>query len=124
MMKKCILIVIVAAAAFAVFADAAGAFEGRLLGRRAVWMAQTYSWHGSYYDPAWGCPVAVVVPPNAEFQTNYGWGVGNTRVTPIYQQFHRGYPGNFIGGGGGVMPAPAVPSDTTQMGSYYIRGPW
>jgi len=78
-MKKHIAFLLVAAAVFAVFADTAGAFEGRLLGRRSAWMAQTYSWHGSYYDPAWGCPVTVLVPPNAEFQTNYGWGIPASR---------------------------------------------
>ena len=123
-MKRLFCAAIIAVIGISLFAQTADAFEGGLLGRRAARISQTYSWHGSYYDAAWGCPVAVVVPPTAEYQTNYGWGVGNTRVTPIFKQFHRWYPGNIIGGGGTLMPAPAAPSDTTQMGAYYIRGPW
>src|SRR5688572_3064725 len=44
-------------------------------------------WHAGYYHTMWGRPVALVVPPTARYQTNYGWGIGNTRVTPIYPQF-------------------------------------
>ena len=123
-MKRTLCVLIIAVGGVCLIAETADAFEGRIFGRRAMWMSQTYSWHGSYADPAWGCPVSVVVPPTAEFQSHYGWGVGNTRVVPIYHQFHRGYPGTMVGGGGGIMPAPAAPSDTTQMGAYYIRGPW
>ena len=83
-------------------------------------------WHGSYYNVEWGAPVALVVPPTAEMQTNWGWGVTNTRVTPIWNQFQRGYPGPYSGGPGGMgfYPTPLIPSDTTQFGVYYVRGPW
>jgi len=86
--------------------------------------AQNLPWHNTYYDPAWGQPVALVVPPTAEMQTQYGWGVGGTRVTPIYHQFQRPYPGPYAGGGGPFSPTPYWPSDTTQFGVHYVRGPW
>ncbi|HTQ37756.1 MAG TPA: hypothetical protein VMJ32_01940 [Pirellulales bacterium] len=85
--------------------------------------AQVLPWHNGFYDPYWGEPIALVAPPNAEFQANYGWGVGGTRVAPIYHQFARPYPG--YGGAGGLFtPTPNNPSDTQQFGVYYIRGPW
>ena len=53
------------------------------------------SWSGAYADPTFGAPVALVVPPTAELQTHYGWGVGNTRITPNCPQFNRIYPGRW-----------------------------
>ncbi|HEY2761278.1 MAG TPA: hypothetical protein VGI75_11055 [Pirellulales bacterium] len=85
--------------------------------------AQYLPWHNGYYDPAWGEPYALVVPPTAEFQANYGWGVCGTRVSPIYHQFGRPFPG-FGVGGGAFRPTPLNPSDTQQFGVYYVRGPW
>jgi hypothetical protein len=85
--------------------------------------AQVLPWHNGYYDPYWGEPIALVVPPNAEFQANYGWGVGGTRVAPIYHQFGRPFPG-YGGAGGNFIPTPNWPSDTQQFGVYYVRGPW
>ena len=85
--------------------------------------AQYLPWHNGFYDPYWGEPIALVVPPNAEYQANYGWGVGGTRVAPIYHQFGRPFPG-YGGGYGGFVPTPNWPSDTQQFGVYYIRGPW
>jgi hypothetical protein len=82
-----------------------------------------YSWNAGYYDPAWGAPVALVVPPNVHLQTNWGWGVGNTRVTPIYNQFQRQWPGPAYYNPAMYRPTPPWPSDTTQFGDYYIRGP-
>ena len=54
---------------------------------------QSYPWHcqNSYWQ--YGRPTALVVPPTASFQTQYSWGVGNTRSVPIYHQFGRSYPG-------------------------------
>lgn len=91
---------------------------GAIADQRAAW----YPWHGGYRHTAWGTPVALVVPPTAEFHTEYGWGVTNTRVVPIYHQFKRPYYP--IGGDGGFLSTPQWPSDTTQFGVYYIRGPW
>jgi hypothetical protein len=86
--------------------------------------APTYSWHGGYYDAAWGAPVALVVPPNAENQTHYNWGIGGTRTTPIQHQFERDYPGPGAFNRAWFRPTPPWPSSTDQFGDYYIRGPW
>ncbi len=102
--------------------DEAGA---TIKNRVAARQSQTYPWHGGYYDVAWGAPVALIVPPTAESQTHWGWGVGATRVTPIQHQFQRAYPGGPEGyGRGGFRPTPPWPSSTDQFGDYYIRGPW
>src|SRR5262245_36732371 len=85
--------------------------------------AAVLPWHNGFYDIAWGEPIALVVPPTAEYQSNYGWGVGGTRVAPIYHQFGRPFPG-YGGGYGNFLPTPNWPSDTQQFGVYYIRGPW
>jgi hypothetical protein len=100
--------------------DSAEAIERRAH-RRA---ASMHTWHGSHYHSAWGTPVALVVPPTAEYQTHWGWGVGNTRVTPICPQFHRNYPGPMPYHAGSFQPTPRWPSDTDQFGVYYVRGPW
>lgn len=81
-------------------------------------------WDGGYWHTMWGQPVALVVPPTAELQTHYNWGVAQTSVTPIWHQYQRSYPGPFAPGGRGFLPTPLVPSSTDQFGVYYIRGPW
>ncbi len=81
-------------------------------------------WDGGYWHTMWGQPVALVVPPTAEFQTHYNWGVAQTSVTPIWHQYQRSYPGPFASGGRAFLPTPNVPSSTDQFGVYYIRGPW
>ena len=85
---------------------------------------QCLPWHNAYYHAAYGEPIALVVPPTAEFQSQYGWGVSGTRVTPIYHQFGRPYPGAYAGANGYFYPTPGWPSDTNQFGVHYIRGPW
>jgi hypothetical protein len=90
----------------------------------AAWRGQSLPWHNAHYHAAYGEPIALVVPPTAEYQSQYGWGVGATRVTPIYHQFGRRYPGMNAGAYGYFYPTPAWPSDTNQFGVYYIRGPW
>ena len=82
------------------------------------------SWNGGYYHAAWGMPVAMVVPPTAELQTNWGWGVGNTRVSAICPQFQRNSPGPGQYNRRQFSPTPPWPSDTNQFGAYYVRGPW
>ncbi len=82
------------------------------------------SWHAGYYDPAWGVPHALVVPPTAEMQTQWGWGVGNTRIVPLSHQFQRDYPGPLFYDSRTFQPIPRWPSHTEQFGVYYIRGPW
>ncbi len=85
---------------------------------------QTTTWHGSYYHTGWGTPVALVVPPTAGVQTNYSWGVPSSRVSRIYPQFQRNYPGPMTTPGGPFLPTPHWPSDTNQFGVYSVRGPW
>jgi hypothetical protein len=122
---KRFLLIAVAAALLAVGLDAAAEAGYRTIkGRVSHRQAQTYPWHGGYYDVAWGMPVALVVPPKAESQTHWGWGVGATRVTPIQHQFERGYPGPGSYNRAWFRPTPPWPSSTDQFGNYYIRGPW
>lgn len=91
--------------------------------RYTRYMADVQPWHGRHYYTEWGTPVALVVPPTVQNQVNWGWGVGTTRVSPIYHQFKRPYPGPYSSGAG-FMPTPRWPSDTTQFGVHYVRGPW
>lgn len=93
--------------------------------RKAQWFALQSPWHDQYAHWNYGQPVALMVPPTANAQTHWGWGVGTTRMTPIYHQFARPYPGD--GGGRDMCPfyaTPYWPSSTDQYGVYYIRGPW
>jgi hypothetical protein len=123
-MKRTILLAVAAALLATSYSGEVLAGHGSVKGRVAYRQSRTYSWHGGYYDVAWGTPVAVVVPPTAEMQSHYGWGVGATRVTPIQHQYQRNYPG--VGGAGGAAfrAPPRWPSSTDQSGDYYIRGPW
>jgi hypothetical protein len=116
MTKRNLLCALVVLGVGALAAQFASAFEPRQPINRVPW-------HNEYYDPAWGEPLALVVPPTANTQTQYGWGVGGTRTTPIPVQFSRYYPG-YGGSYGRFYPTPYWPSDTNQFGVYYIRGPW
>jgi len=104
-------------------ADLVQAGDRRYKGARAC-RRWEFPWHGSYYHTAWGMPVALVVPPRAEVQTHWGWGVGNTRITPICPQFGRDWPGPAVYDRSMFRPTPRWPSDTDQFGVYYVRGPW
>ena len=126
---KRICLLCVAALALLAFLDATASLAqaGFPLGIPAddsatVAQSRGMPWHGAYYDPAWGVPVALVVPPTAEFQSNYSWGVCGTRTSRIYHQFGRNYPGGE--GTGPFYPTPYWPNDTQQFGVYYVRGPW
>lgn len=94
--------------------------------KRYFLRSQGKSWHSTWYDPAEGRPIALVVPPTSEFVTQYSWGVPSSRVAPIYHQFRRPYPGpgGVAGSGGGFLPTPNQPSDTVQFGVNAVRGPW
>ena len=91
--------------------------------RWAARRAAQVPWHGQYYSPQWGRPVAVVLPPTVKTHTTWSWGVAGTRVTPVYHQFGRAYPGK-AQGRMRLRPTPAWPSNTGQLGYYPIRGPW
>ncbi|MBM4022045.1 MAG: hypothetical protein FJ284_07370 [Planctomycetes bacterium] len=94
--------------------------------KRYFLRSQGKSWHSAWYDPADGRPIALVVPPTAEFMTQYSWGVPSSRVMPLYHPFRRPFPGPgaVAGGGGGFLPTPNQPSDTVQFGVNAVRGPW
>lgn len=92
--------------------------------RQAARYARTMPWHGQYNHTATGSPVALIVPPTAHMQMNYGWGVTQSEMTPIYHQFRRRYPGESEFTEGLFRGTPARPSNTRQFGVYYIRGPW
>lgn len=81
-------------------------------------------WHAPYYHTGYGMPVAMVVPPTAERQVHWGWGIGATRVTPIWPQYQLGYPQAGSFGPAPMSATPAWPTSTDQFGVYYIRGPW
>jgi hypothetical protein len=85
--------------------------------------AQWYNWNRNYAYTDYGQPVALVVPPTANLQTNWGWGVASSRISRLDHQFHRNFPGEGQFGGP-YRPTPVWPSDTTQFGVYYVRGPW
>jgi hypothetical protein len=87
--------------------------------RRATW----YNWNRNYAYTDYGQPAALVVPPTANLQTNYGWGVASSRISRIDHQFQRNFPG-YGTFGGPFRPTPVWPSDTSQFGVYYVRGPW
>ena len=117
-------LLVLALALTAVSAQAGEHYETHY-GYDARWRAQQRPWHGRYYHTAWGAPVALVVPPTAEMTSDYSWGVASTRVTRIDHQFQRPYPGPAYGRYGyGFLPTPHWPSDTSQFGVYYVRGPW
>jgi hypothetical protein len=90
---------------------------------KPVYRAQYYNWNRNYAYTDFGLPTALVVPPTAQLQTNYGWGVASSRISRIDHQFQRNYPG-YGQFGGPFRPTPVWPSDTTQFGVYYVRAPW
>jgi hypothetical protein len=94
--------------------------------KRYFLRSQGKSWHSRWYDPSVGRPMALVVPPTAEFTSEYSWGVPSSRVMPIYHQYRRPYPGAGAvpGSGGAMYPTPNQPSDTVQFGVHPVRGPW
>jgi hypothetical protein len=83
------------------------------------------AWHAGYQHPLYGRPLALVVPPVSHYQTDYGWGIGTTQMTPIYPQYGGpGYGTPYGDASGQYLMPPYWPSDTRQFGVYYIRGPW
>jgi len=124
-MKRSMILAVATCALLALaLSNMAWAGQGSLLGCRAKHVAMYTPWEAGYYSAEWGMPLALVVPPTAERHVEWGWGVGNTRVTPIWHQFHRNYPGPCVYRCGAYCPTPAGPSDTLQYGVYYVRGPW
>ena len=82
-------------------------------------------WNTAYYDPAWGMPEALVMPPTVRGQSNYRWGVGGYYRTRVGAQYQFNYYGpESAYNQREYLPAPPQPSDTHQFGVNYVRGPW
>jgi hypothetical protein len=88
-----------------------------------LYRATNYNWHANYAHQQYGQPVALVVPPTANMQTQYGWGVSSSRLGRLDHQFGRNWPGPGPHGGP-FQPEPIWPQDTTQFGVYHVRAPW
>ena len=85
--------------------------------------AQKYNWHGNYAHSAYGRPVALVVPPTAQLQTDWSWGAPSAHFSRIDHQFGRDDLGAGVQGGR-FRRTPRWPTSTHQFGAYYVRGPW
>lgn len=117
-----LMVVALLSVAFAEVVEAGGHHATE---KRYFLRGRNKSWHSGWYNPAAGRPVPLVVPPNAEFVSEYSWGVPSSRVLPLYQQFRKPYPGaGYQPGARPLMPTPDQPSDTVQFGVHAIRGPW
>ena len=101
----------------------AGEARGEMPYLKPLRRASMYNWHANYAHTEYGAPVALVVPPTAQLQTNWSWGAPSMRISRIDHQFTRNYPGP-LPFGAGVQYTPHWPQDTAQMGVYYVRGPW
>lgn len=124
---KNLLWLLVAALAVATWSAAEAEAGGKARAdKHARYQAMQRPWHGEYYHTAKGYPVPLVVPPTARAQTDWGWGVAQSEVNPIYHQFRRPYYGDVEGGEdlAHLYPTPPWPSHTRQFGVYYVRGPW
>ena len=118
---KIIAVTLFAALAVAAASTTCQAYERPYMG--PLRRAQVYNWHANYAHVQYGQPVALVVPPTANLQTNWSWGVASSRISRIDHQFGRNYPG--VGPfGGPFSPQPVWPNDTIQFGVYNVRGPW
>jgi len=124
MKRLSLLTLVIIALAATAAADSALAQQNCPMQRQMQAYVACNPWHGGYYHSAWGMPVALVVPPTAESQVHWGWGVGNTRVTTIWHQFQRYPAGSGYYDRRMFQPTPYWPSDTDQFGVYYVRGPW
>ncbi|MFO0914348.1 MAG: hypothetical protein U0795_15415 [Pirellulales bacterium] len=125
-MSRCVLMI--ASAAVVVLGLSAVASAGHpahwytYYDRGAYWASNNRPWHHVYSHTMYGQPMALIVPPTANMQTNYSWGVGRTRMSPVLHQFARPVP--VPGTVGPYNPTPAWPSDTNQFGVYSVRAPW
>ena len=119
-----LFVVAIAAVAPLVAMDAEAGSKARG-DKHARYQAQQTPWHGEYYHTAHGYAVPLVVPPTARMHSEWGWGVAQTEVTPIYHQFRRPYYGESDEGSSTYFQStPPWPSSTRQFGVYYVRGPW
>jgi hypothetical protein len=115
-------ICLTALAALALCTALAGSALAEMPYLRPLRRAQMYNWHANYAYTPYGLQTAVVVPPTANLQTNWNWGVASSRVSRIDHQFTRNYQGP--GAASQTLGTPYWPQDTAQFGLYYVRGPW
>ena len=116
------MIAVIVAVTFLQAVDAGG---HRAAEKRYFLRGRNKSWPSGWSTPDVGRPVPLVVPPTAEFVSEYSWGVPSSRVMPLYQQYRKPYPGAaYAPGSRPLMPTPQHPSDTVQFGVHAIRGPW
>src|SRR3982750_1304866 len=54
---------------------------------KPVCRAQCYNWNRNYAYTDFGAPTALLVPPTAQLQTNWGWGVASSRICRIDPPF-------------------------------------
>jgi len=96
--------------------------------RHARWnlrMARVTSWHADYNHTAWGRPLALIVPPTAQTQVKWGWGVAQSEVAPIHHQYRRPFPADVDHRENHTMHGTPTPvTHTDQFGAYYLRAPW
>jgi len=126
-MKKFILGLAVIAVALLLQADLVQAQEGPARRIRRVFAPGQYTvttWHGHYYNPVYGMPIAIVVPPNANTMRSQGWGVASSQMMPLRSQYGTAYPGTVTRSLTRFHSRAAFPSNTRQFGYYYVRGPW
>ena len=120
MIKQLSTLAVLAVLATAFLANAAQAESNYL---KPKTRSQCWNWHANYAHSAYGQPVALVVPPTAQLQTNWSWGAPSSRLSRIDHQFGRDYPGPgpFFGA---FRNTPSWPADTAQFGVYHVRAPW
>ena len=121
---KALALIPLFAIALLAFCESADAGRPKRNDRWSLRFSRTQPWHAGYYHKAPGYPVPLVVPPTAQMQTSWGWGVSQSEMRNIYHQFRRPFPGYVEGGMGNLQQTPNWPSHTDQFGVYYIRGPW
>jgi len=123
LMKKITVSLLLAMLTLLVLQTDANATRRTIAQRWGERFARTAPWHGDYYYAPRGAPTALVVPPVANMQTSFSWGVTQNSMRPIYHQFSQPYP-CAEAGGSACLPTPRWPAHTDQFGVYYIRGPW
>lgn len=127
MMRKTLLSLAVAAAAWGATPATSSTQAGDLYGMTHVWnmnYAQGQPWHGNYYYAPYGQPTALVAPPTVSMRQTYSWGVSQNLMYPVHHQFGRNASIPGAAAPGQFLPTPNWPSHTDQYGIYYVRGPW
>ena len=86
--------------------------------------ANATPWNGMYHHQSHNTPLAIIVPPTAATSRSLGWGVSKNVVTPLYHQYQLNTPQSLRTFPGPYKSTPMFPSNSDELGAYYIRGPW